>query len=155
MQTTLNHALAYIVLTLLAVAFISAGQNTGAAQDTQSLSEGFYYKTANGWQKLEPITMAGGGLKHAGKMLVPGLTPQYVWTFRGAQSPIQIADKRPLFCVKESPYIAGVAGHTDRDLLVIKFDKKKDHRELQTAETCSLSSLESAQTDCLKLRSKR
>jgi hypothetical protein len=100
--------------------------------DVQTLSAGFYYNTAQGWQKLEPILLAGGGMKHVGKMFVPGLTPQMVWTFRGAESPIQIEDKRPTFCIKESPEEAGIAGRSEHALLIVRFDKKKDHRELQT-----------------------
>lgn len=103
-----------------------------ASRDVEALSAGFYYKTAQGWQKLEPISLAGGGLKHVGKMFVPGLTPQMVWTFRGAESPIQIEDKRPTFCIKEFPELAGVAGRSQHALLIVRFDTKKDHRELQT-----------------------
>jgi hypothetical protein len=125
-----------LVLTLcavVAVATLCAGQNaTAVPQDIQSLADGFYYKTTQGWQKLEPLQMAGGGLKHVGKMFVPGLTPQMVWTFRGAKSPIQIAERRPTFCIKEQPMMSEVAGRTERDLAIVRFDKKKDHRELQT-----------------------
>ena len=65
-------------------------------------------------------------------MFVPGLTPQLVWTFRGAEAPIQIGDWRPTFYIKELPALASIAGYTARDLLIIRFDKKKDHRELQS-----------------------
>src|ERR1035441_5248699 len=116
----------------LAVVLVCAAQDTAVPQDVQSLSDGFYYKTPQGWQKLEPLSMAGGGLKHAGKMFVPGLTPQFVWTFRGAEAPVQIENKRPTFYIKELPMLATVAGRTERDLIIIRFDKKKDHRELQT-----------------------
>lgn len=98
----------------------------------QALSDGFYYKTVQSWRKLEPISMAGSGLKHVGKMFVPGLTPQMVWTFRDAESPIQIEEKRPILCIKEFPQLAEIAGRSERDLLIVRFDKKKDHRELQT-----------------------
>jgi hypothetical protein len=120
-------------IVFVASTLVSAGQNTTTVpQDVQALADGFYYKTPQGWQTLEPLSMAGGGLKHAGKMFVPGLTPQFVWTFRGAESPVQIGDKRPMFYIKELPMLAAIAGRTERDLLIIRFDKKKDHRELQT-----------------------
>ena len=122
------------VATLGALVPLSTGQDAVVLKDVQTLTDGFYYKTPQGWQKLEPITMSGGGLKHAGKMFVPGLTPQMVWTFRGAESPAQFADKRPMFCVKELPAVANVAGRSGRDLLLVRFDKKKDHRELQTTK---------------------
>jgi hypothetical protein len=125
--------LACVVFSLLAISVFSAKQNVVTPQDVQGLADGFYYhKTPQGWQQLQPISMAGGGLKHVGKMLVPGLTPQFVWTFRGAESPIQIEDKRPTFCVKELPELATIMGRSERDLLIVRFDKKKDHRELQT-----------------------
>lgn len=116
----------------LATAILFVPQNAPVPQDVQTLADGFYYKAAQGWQKLEPLSMAGGGMKHAGKMFVPGLTPQFVWTFRGAEAPVQTVDKRPTFYIKELPMLATIAGRTERDLLIIRFDKKKDHRELQT-----------------------
>jgi hypothetical protein len=76
--------------------------------------------------------MEGGGLKHMGKMLVPGLTPQLVWTFRDAESHVQIADRRPTFCIKELPAFANIPGRSRRDVVIVRFDKKKNHRELQT-----------------------
>jgi hypothetical protein len=121
------------LLLVVAVACLSFGQDAAVPLDVQALSDGFYYKTQQGWQKLEPLAMAGGGLKHAGKMFVPGLTPQFVWTFRDAESPAQIADKRPTFCIKELPALANIEGRSRRDLLIVRFDKKKDHRELQTS----------------------
>ena len=87
----------FCMVVVAAVVLLCAGQDTAVPQDVQSLADGFYYKTAQGWQKLEPLSMAGGGLKHAGKMFVPGLTPQFVWTFRGAEARIQIGDKRRRF----------------------------------------------------------
>ncbi len=120
------------MVVVAAVVSVCAGQDTATPQEVQSLADGFYYKTQQGWQKLEPLSMAGGGLKHAGKMFVPGLTPQFVWTFRGAEAPVQIGDKRPTFYIKELPMLASIAGRSERDLLIIRFDKKKDHRELQT-----------------------
>ena len=121
-------AIAFVILALLC-----AGQDTAPVPpDIQSLSNGFFYKTPQGWQKLELLAMAGGGLKHAGKMFVPGLTPQFVWTFRDSESPVQIGNKRPIFCVKELSALANIAGRSRRDLVIVRFDKKKDHRELQT-----------------------
>jgi len=110
----------------------SAAQSATAPQDPVALRDGFYYAGSEGWQKPEPNSMSGGGLKHAGKMFVPGLTPQMVWTFRGSEAPAQLENKRPTFCIKELPAIANIAGHTGRDLVIVRFDKKKDHRELQT-----------------------
>ena len=127
-----HHGFRCVVL-VLSVALFCVAQDTTIPQDPQNLSDGFYYKTPEGWQKLEILSMAGGGLKHAGKMFVPGLTPQFVWTFRGAEARVQIENKRPTFYIKELPMLVTVAGRTERDLIIIRFDKKKDHRELQTS----------------------
>ena len=120
-----------LVVLLIAVIAYSA-HGTDVPHDVQSLADGFYYQSSQGWKKLEPISMAGGGLKHVGKMFVPGLTPQMVWTFHGEEAPVQIEDKRPTFCIKELPSLADVAGRSGRDLIIVRLDKKKDHRELQT-----------------------
>jgi hypothetical protein len=66
------------------------------------------------------------------KVFVPGLTPQMVWTFRGAEAPVQITERRPVFYVKQNPALADIPGRSMRDLIIVRFDKKKDHRELQT-----------------------
>lgn len=104
----------------------------GKAAGVELLSEGVYFKAPTGWVKLEQISMAGGGATHVGKMFVPGLTPQVVWTFRGAEAPVQISQARPSFFVKQSPYLVSVPGHSERDVVLVRFNKKKDHRELQT-----------------------
>lgn len=112
------------------------GFDSGA--DISLLAEGVYYKGPKGWLKLEQLNMAGGGAKHVGKMLVPGLTPQMVWTFRGAEAPVQISERRPVFYVKRSLYRANVPGRSERDLVIVRFDKKRDHRELQTTSGGSM-----------------
>jgi hypothetical protein len=132
MKTKCSEHAARGVIFVLFIALTCVWQDTAIAQDVQTLADGFYYRTTQGWQKLEPLSMAGGGIKHAGKMLVPGLTPQFVWTFRDAEARIQIEDRRPTFYIKELPALASIAGRTERDLIIIRFDKKKDHRELQT-----------------------
>jgi hypothetical protein len=99
----------FVVIVLFG-GFSAAGQEVAATPpkgdaDVSLLSEGTYYKGPNGWVRIEPLTMAGGGAKHVGKMLVPGLTPQMVWTFRGAEAPVRIAEPKPTFYVRVSPYM--------------------------------------------------
>ena len=106
---------------------------TGHQKDTAAnLQPGAYYWTGDEWAAMQPITMSGGGLKHVAKVLVPGLTPQMVWTFRDSQAPVQIQGQSPLFCVKFLPVMAGTPyAPSARDIVVVRFDRKKDHRELQ------------------------
>jgi hypothetical protein len=98
------------------------------------LQVGAYLWTGSAWQPLQRINMAGGGAKHVGKMLVPGLTPQMVWTFRDSQAPVQVADGKPLLCFKFTPGLENTPyAPSARDLMIVRFDEKKDHRELQTS----------------------
>jgi hypothetical protein len=97
------------------------------------LLPGAYLWNGNAWTPMEAIKVSGGGAKHMGKMLVPGLTPQMVWTFRDASAPVHLDNGKPVFCVKfyslpqGSPYAP-----SGRDIVIVRFDEKKDHRELQT-----------------------
>ena len=121
-----------ILLSILVASALFAQTPVVVEKDAVPQEDGFYYKSPAGWQKLQPITMTGGGTKHMGKMFVPGLTPQMVWTFRGAEAPIQISEHKPVFYIKELPALANIAGRSERDVVIVRFDKKKDHRELQT-----------------------
>jgi hypothetical protein len=105
--------------------------------------EGVYYKGPNGWIKLQVLTQSGGGMKKMGKVFVPGLTPHIVWTFRGGTAPIKISERRPTFYIKQSTYLADVPGQTSRDVVIVKFDKKKDRRELQATSGGSMFTLKS------------
>jgi hypothetical protein len=131
-----------VVVALLTTALCQDAPDV-AAQDVQSLADGFYLKKQQQWDPLQSISMAGGGLKHAGKMFVPGLTPQMVWTFRGAEAPVQMSERRPIFIVKELPMMANIAGRSGRDLVIVRFDKKKDHRELQVTNGGSVFTFKS------------
>src|SRR5712692_2326144 len=97
------------------------------------LQPGTYLWTDDSWKPMQQLNMSGGGPKHMAKMFVPGLTPQMVWTFRESQAPVQIRDGKPLFCVKFITIQPGTPyAPSGRDLVIIRFDQKKDHRELQT-----------------------
>ena len=57
---------------MFTIALFSRAQQDAGTKDFQTLSDGFYYKSPRGWEKLQLISMAGGGLKHVGKLFVPG-----------------------------------------------------------------------------------
>lgn len=131
---------------------MATSQAKSDSQGVELLEAGVYYKGPKGWVKLSQATMAGGGTKHMGKMFVPGLTPQFVWTFRGSGAPVQIAELRPTFFVKQSPFVAGahvLSGpeysppQPERNVVIVRFDKKKDHRELQTTSGSSMFTFKS------------
>jgi len=86
---------------------------------------------------MDQTMMVGGGAKHMGKMFVPGLTPQMVYTFRDAHSPAQVSGAKPTFYVVQAPFMANVPGQSSRDVVIVRFDVKKDHRELQVTSGAS------------------
>jgi hypothetical protein len=109
------------------------GQSADQKETAAKLQPGAYYWSGTAWGAMQSITMSGGGSKHMAKMLVPGLTPQMVWTFRDPRAPIQLADGTPLFCFKFFAVQPGMPyAPTGRDIVIARFDEKKDHRELQT-----------------------
>lgn len=113
-------------------------------QSAVKLTPGTYYWNGTAWTMMLQINSSGGGLKHVGKMFVPGLTPQMVYTFRDPQAPVQLKQPMPMFCVK---FIAMQPGTpyapTGRDIVVVRFDEKKDHRELQTTNGGSVFTFKS------------
>jgi hypothetical protein len=101
-------------------------------ESATKLEPGTYYWTDGKWMPMQQITMSGGGTKHAAKMMVPGLTPQIVWTFREPHAPIQVKEAVPMFCVKFFAMPPGMPyAPSGRDIVIARFDEKKDHRELQ------------------------
>jgi hypothetical protein len=111
----------------------AANESVNPKEAAAKLQPGTYVWNGTAWNPMQQINMAGGGLKHVGKMFVPGLTPQMVWTFRDPQAPVQVRESKPLFCYKFLAAMAGIPyAPSGRDLVVARFDQKKDHRELQT-----------------------
>lgn len=114
------------------IALSAPGQSDTAKESALKLQTGTFYWNGSDWKPMQQITMSGGGTKHATKMFVPGLTPQMVWTFRDAAAPVQVAESRPLFCFKFFASLAGTPyAPSGRDIVLVRFDQKKDHRELQ------------------------
>jgi hypothetical protein len=124
MQTNEHWTAVTLFLTLCAS--LLYGQE--AVKPTQP---GVYYEGPKEFAKMEQIMMSGGGTKHAAKMFVPGLTPQMVYTFRGGHSPVQITDRKPIFYIVQAPYMENVPGQSSRDVVIVRFDAKKNRRELQ------------------------
>jgi len=129
---------------VLLVAFVLGVITTSAQSPTPTappdpkeaaakLQPGAYLWNGNSWSPMQTINMSGGGAKHMGKVLVPGLTPQMVWTFRDANAPVHLENGKPTFCVKLYPFPSGLPyAPSGRDIVIARFDEKKDRRELQT-----------------------
>jgi hypothetical protein len=131
---TLIHLLLAAVFGLSILGSVRAiAQSADPKEMATKLPAGAYYWTGDSWASMQQITMSGGGAKHVAKMFVPGLTPQMVWTFREPRALVQFQDGKPLFCFKFIAVVPGMPyGPSGRDIVIARFDEKKDHRELQT-----------------------
>jgi hypothetical protein len=98
-------------------------------------SDGVFYKTETGWQQLEVLTSAGQNI-HVNMFTLHGGGDQI---YRGAQAPIQLPDRRPVFCIKITPAEALMAKSggpiAARNAAIVILTKKKDHRELRSVKT--------------------
>ena len=110
-----------------AVLSLTAAVIPAQSQVDEPPSSGVYVRDSTGWMSLEPIRWAGGETERADRVLIPGLPPQlFVWMFRGAHAPVKIKDSSVQLFIREVP------GFDDRNVLLVKFDVKKDQRELQS-----------------------
>src|SRR4051812_40173896 len=87
-----------------------------------SAQDGVYCTSGGNRTRLDPISMSGGGATKIAKMFLPMGTPQIVFTYRGATSPVRIADPRPVFYVKQAQATQSVfyPGFSVRDLVVVR-----------------------------------
>jgi hypothetical protein len=83
-----------------------------------------YYKAPDGWKRLEELRSFGQAHKY---LMVPDVEN----TYRGAEAPVQISDRRPIFVVRIQPDRRDLLTPLIRNLVIVRFDKEKDHRELQ------------------------
>jgi hypothetical protein len=123
----------WVLCVIVSCAMAAVAQAPDLKAGALQLQPGAYVWTGASWSPMQQITLAGGGSKHMAKMFVPGLTPQMVWTFRDPRAPVQVENGMPLFCFKFIAIPPGLPyAPSGRDLLIARFDQKKDHRELQT-----------------------
>jgi len=134
-----------ISLVLLAVVLLTAGptkaQSAPTAPPDLPTEYGVYAKTANGWMKLDPVVPFGAGPRHVARMFVPTGFPQIVLTFRDPVAPLELTEAKPIFYVRQATDTEEVPGRTPRDLMIVSFDRKKDHRELAISSGGSIFTL--------------
>lgn len=110
---------------LMALVLVCAAQDSAEPPD-----HGAYYKTKDGWQKLELLTATG---------LKVGAFSGGVNSYRGPEAPVQLSDRRPVFYVKVTPAEALIAEsggpNPARNAVIVLLNKKKDHRELQAIKS--------------------
>ena len=90
--------------------------------------QGIYYKAPSGWVPLQEVQTSGAKTAGMGKALLTGGWGgggDVVMVFSGTEAPVQISDSKPTFYSRP-------AIQSPRDLMIVRMDKKKDHRELQT-----------------------
>jgi hypothetical protein len=106
-----------------AIASCAIAQTSNPEAAASKLQPGAYVWVNNSWIPMQQITMSGGGAKHVGKMFVPGLTPQMVWTFRDSKAPMQIETSSPRFCFKFIAIPAGTPyAPSGRDIAIVWVD---------------------------------
>jgi hypothetical protein len=88
--------------------------------------------------QLLPLVPSGGGVAKVGKMFVPGLTPQIVRTFDGAEAPVLISETKPIFIFQQPKELSTYPGHTVRDIKIVRLKARKNHRELQITTGASM-----------------
>jgi len=79
----------------LAVAVLVALCAVAVAQDSaEPPDHGTYYKSKDGWQKLELLTSTGVSVHAFSGVIV---------SYRGSAAPVQMSDRRPVFYLKSAP----------------------------------------------------
>ncbi len=94
------------------------------AADTEPQGPGAYYRAAGAWQPMEQIVSSG--VDHP-LVLFPVVLRARSLKFRGAEAALKIANPRPTFLLRDVPLPGGGSA---RDVVLVRFDKKKDHRDL-------------------------
>lgn len=100
--------------------------------------QGIFYKAPSGWVPLQEAQSSGAKTTGMGKALLTGGWGgggDVVMVFSGAEAPVQISESKPTFYSR--PQV-----QSPRDLLIVRMDKKKDHRELQTTSGAVFKSAE-------------
>ncbi len=117
-----------------AAAVVGVGQKHDKPTESSPPNDGVFYKSANGWQQLEVLTAAGQNIHVNVFTLHGGGTQEY----RGAEAPIKLSDRRPVFYIKNplEPLMAKTGGpNATRNAVIVILSKKKDHRELQSIKS--------------------
>ena len=103
------------------------------AQVEEPPNTGVYVKVSDRWISLEPIRAAGRTTKHLARLFLPGLPPQVVWSFRGTHAALRIFGNSVQLFVRDVP------DFDERNVVIVKFTVKNDHRELQTTSAGNFS----------------
>lgn len=97
------------------------------AQDAaEPPNHGAYYRAKDSWQKLQLLTATGNKVA-----AFSGVTVSY----RGAEAPVQLLDRRPVFYIKTTPDKEQQMAVAARTTVIVLLSKKNDHRELQTIKS--------------------
>jgi hypothetical protein len=89
---------------------------------------GVYYKTPDGWIRLEQVSPSAVEPKGVGTALLTfGLSgARLIHAYSGTQSHLQIRERKPTF------YVRGFVV-SEQDGRIVRLEKKKDHREILAA----------------------
>jgi hypothetical protein len=131
----------HVLMSLLALAMLSYSmaaqepkkvENASLAAEVpgSSITIGVYYKNSTTWVQLETLQVWKVKSKGLPVMIVTSGFAGYhmVNVYRGAEAPIQIFESRPTFYLRYPGLGSG------RNVVMVRMDRKKDHRELQISQ---------------------
>src|ERR1035441_4644636 len=101
-----------LVIAILVASAISFGQDKLPTDEPPGY--GVYYKTKDGWQKLDYARPLGSSV---------GAFSGATLNYHGAEAALQITDRRPVFYFDRVP--------TARNTIIVLFERKKDQREVK------------------------
>jgi hypothetical protein len=106
--------------------------SVSGGDDLKALSRGVYYRSAQGWKKLDGSSSSGFKTTHGASALA-GVPPGVVRLYDGPEAANQL-ESRPVFGIREEASRPDVPGFTVRDPVIVRMAKKKDHRELEVMD---------------------
>src|SRR5438270_6625539 len=101
-----------------------------AAISSRPQEAGAYYYAAQKWEPLSHVLNSGRKPRHVYRLIVPSFVPEVVLIFRGTEAPVKIIERNPLFFIRPSATGGKFPGGLSRDVLLVRLEKKRDHREL-------------------------
>jgi len=87
------------------------------AQDSaEPPGHGAYYKTKDGWQKLEVLTATSTDVRAFSGMTI---------SYREAEAPVQLSDRRPVFYIKTTPDRERLMAVASRSTVIVCLTRRK------------------------------
>ena len=130
MDTNWPSGMALLLISATFAAQQEPSPSASVLANLQSLSHGFYYRSAQEWRKLDLTSSSSFRTTH-GTSALAGVPPGVVRLYDGSEAANQFENRRPVFGIRVDDSRPDAPGFNVRDLRIVRMAKKKDHRELQ------------------------